>query len=69
MAACRPDNRVRYEMLRAAGLLRHRVERAFQRIRALVHQGDRPDLIERFNIPLDEYPRRCEVQIAALGSR
>ncbi len=21
---------------------------------------DRPDLIERFNIPLDEYPRRCE---------
>jgi alpha-galactosidase len=25
---------------------------------------DRPDLIERFNIPLDEYLRRCEVQIA-----
>ena len=25
---------------------------------------DRPDLIERFNIPLDEYPRRCERQIA-----
>jgi alpha-galactosidase len=24
---------------------------------------DRPDLIERFNIPLDEYIRRCEVQI------
>ncbi|HQJ12623.1 MAG TPA: alpha-glucosidase/alpha-galactosidase, partial [Anaerolineae bacterium] len=23
-----------------------------------------PDLIERFNIPLDEYIRRCEVQIA-----
>lgn len=22
-----------------------------------------PDLIERFNIPLDEYPRRCEAQI------
>ena len=22
-----------------------------------------PELIERFNIPLDEYPRRCEVQI------
>jgi alpha-galactosidase len=25
---------------------------------------DRPDLIERFNIPLDEYPRRCEDQIS-----
>ena len=25
---------------------------------------DRPDLIERFDIPLDEYPRRCEIQIA-----
>lgn len=24
---------------------------------------DRPDLIERFNIPLDEYPRRCVEQI------
>ena len=25
---------------------------------------DRPDLIERFNIPLDEYIRRCELQIS-----
>ncbi len=25
---------------------------------------DRPDLIERFNVPLDEYIRRCENQIA-----
>ena len=25
---------------------------------------NRPDLIEKFNIPLDEYPRRCEEQIA-----
>ena len=25
---------------------------------------DRPDLIEKFNIPLDEYPRRCVEQIA-----
>ena len=24
----------------------------------------RADLIERFNVPLDEYPRRCERQIA-----
>src|SRR5258708_14691002 len=26
---------------------------------------DRPDLIDRFNVPLDEYVRRCEAQIAA----
>jgi alpha-galactosidase len=25
---------------------------------------DRPDLIERFHVPLDEYPRRCVDQIA-----
>ena len=25
---------------------------------------DRPDLIEEFNVPLDEYIRRCEVQLA-----
>ena len=25
---------------------------------------DRPDLIEKYNVPLDEYIRRCEVQIA-----
>ena len=24
---------------------------------------DRPDLIEAFNVPLDEYIRHCEVQI------
>ncbi len=27
-------------------------------------KSDRPDLIEKFNIPLDEYPRRCINQIA-----
>lgn len=26
---------------------------------------DRPDLVERFNIPLDEYIYRCEAQIQA----
>ena len=28
-----------------------------------------PDLIEKFNIPLDEYPRRCVEQIERLGER
>ena len=30
---------------------------------------DRPDLIEEFNIPLDEYPRRCVNQIAKWGKQ
>ena len=30
----------------------------------MVHQGARPDLIERFGIPLDEYLHRSERQIA-----
>ncbi|GAB1482658.1 alpha-galactosidase MelA [Treponema sp.] len=30
---------------------------------------DRPDLIEEFNIPLDEYPRRCITQIAEWKAR
>ena len=63
-------NRVRYEVLRALRLLRHRVDastspstcRGSSRTAA-------PDLIERFNIPLDEYPRRCERQIARVGRR
>ena len=28
---------------------------------------DRPDLIDRFNVPLDEYPSRCVEQIDRLG--
>ena len=45
-------------------LLRHRIERALLRVRPLVHQtgSRRPD--PAFNIPLDEYPARCEDQIA-----
>jgi alpha-galactosidase len=45
------DNRVRYEMLRRIEYVPWFIKR------------DRPDLIERFNVPLDEYPRRCVDQI------
>ena len=31
----------------------------------MVHQGGSPDILEEFGIPIDEYPRRCERQIAA----
>ena len=61
-----PDwNRVRYEMLDTPGLLRHRVvSEHFSEYVPWFIKRDRPDLIEQFNIPLDEYIRRCEVQIA-----
>ena len=32
-------------------------------------KSDHPELIERFNIPLDEYPRRCVAQIANWKTR
>jgi hypothetical protein len=48
----------------AAGLLRDRELGAFRRVHAVLHQGGREDLIEKFGIPLDEYPKRCIEQIA-----
>ena len=61
-----PDwNRVRYEMLSGTRLFRHRiVSEHFCEYVPWFIKRDRPDLIEEFNIPLDEYIRRCEDQIA-----
>ena len=36
---------------------------------ALYIKRDRPDVIERYNIPLDEYPRRCVDQIGSWGKQ
>jgi alpha-galactosidase len=57
-------NRVRYEMFARLGYF---VTESSEHLAEYVPwfiKRDRPDLIERFNIPLDEYPRRCESQIA-----
>ncbi|MGH9176294.1 MAG: alpha-glucosidase/alpha-galactosidase, partial [Vicinamibacterales bacterium] len=63
-----PDwNRVRYDLFRRFGFF---VTESSEHLAEYVPwyiKRDRPDLIERYNIPLDEYPRRCEVQIAAWG--
>ena len=60
-----PDwNRVRYEMLRRLGYFVTESSEHFSEYVPWFIKRDRPDLIERFNIPLDEYIRRCEVQIA-----
>jgi alpha-galactosidase len=58
------DNRVRYEMLRHLGYFVTESSEHFAEYVPWFVKRDRPDLIERFGIPLDEYPRRCEAQIA-----
>jgi alpha-galactosidase len=60
-----PDwNRVRYEMLTRLGYFVTESSEHFSEYCPHFIRRDRPDLIERFNIPLDEYIRRCEDQIA-----
>ena len=57
-------NRVRYEMLRRLGYFVTESSEHFSEYVPWFIKRDRPDLIETFNIPLDEYIRRCEFQIA-----
>ncbi|HEX9017981.1 MAG TPA: alpha-glucosidase/alpha-galactosidase, partial [Anaerolineaceae bacterium] len=60
-----PDwNRVRYEMFKRLGYFVTESSEHFSEYTPWFIKHDRPDLIEKFNIPLDEYIRRCEVQIA-----
>ncbi len=60
-----PDgNKVRYEMLRRLGYFVTESSEHFAEYTPWFIKRDRPDLIERFNVPLDEYIRRCENQIA-----
>jgi alpha-galactosidase len=61
-------NRVRYEMLRRLGYFVTESSEHFAEYVPWFIKRDRADLIERFNIPLDEYPRRCEDQIATWES-
>jgi alpha-galactosidase len=60
-----PDwNRVRYEMFKRLGYFVTESSEHFAEYVPWFIKRDRPELIEEFNIPLDEYIRRCEVQIA-----
>ena len=55
---------VRYEVHQALRLLLHRVQRAQRGVQLPYFiKSKYPELIERYNIPLDEYPRRCVNQI------
>jgi alpha-galactosidase len=57
-------NRVRYEVLRHLGYFVTESSEHFAEYVPWFIKAARPDLIERFGVPLDEYPRRCERQIA-----
>ena len=57
------NNRVRYEMLRWLGYFVTESSEHFSEYCPYFIRRDHPEYIEKFNIPLDEYIRRCEVQI------
>jgi len=60
-----PDwNRVRYAAFEHLGYFVTESSEHFSEYVPWFIKRDRPDLIERFNIPLDEYIQRCEDQIA-----
>jgi len=57
-------NRVRYDAFMRFGYFPTESSEHLSEYVPWYIKRDRPDLIEAFNIPLDEYPRRCEAQIA-----
>jgi alpha-galactosidase len=60
----RCPNKVRYEMLMRLGYFVTESSEHFAEYTPWFIKRDRPDLIEKFGIPLDEYPKRCVEQIA-----
>lgn len=60
----RCHNRVRYEVMSQLGYFATESSEHFAEYVPWFIKSGREDLIERFGIPLDEYPARCEEQIA-----
>jgi len=54
---------VRYEMFKRLGYFVTESSEHFSEYVPWFIKGGRPDLLDRYGIPLDEYPRRCERQI------
>ena len=59
----RCPNKVRYEMMMRLGYFVTESSEHFAEYVPWFIKRDRPDLIERFEIPLDEYPKRCVEQV------
>lgn len=62
-----PDD-VRYEMFRRLGYFVTESSEHFAEYVPWFIKDGRDDLIDRFGVPLDEYPRRCERQIEGWAS-
>lgn len=56
-------NRVRYEVLHRLGYFVTESSEHFAEYVPWFIKRDRPDLLERYNIPLDDYLRRCDLQV------
>ena len=57
-------NHVRYDMLKRLGYFVTESSEHFAEYTPYFIKSGQPELIEKYEIPLDEYPRRCESQIA-----
>lgn len=65
----RCPNKVRYEVMTHLGYFVTESSEHFAEYVPWFIKSHRPDLIDSFGIPLDEYPLRCEEQIAAWASQ
>jgi alpha-galactosidase len=65
----RCPNKVRYEMLTRLGYFVTESSEHFAEYTPWFIKDGRPDLIEKFGIPLDEYPKRCIEQSARWKSQ
>jgi alpha-galactosidase len=65
----RCPNKVRYEVMTHFGYFVTESSEHFAEYVPWFIKSHRPDLIETFGIPLDEYPIRCEEQIAAWAAQ
>jgi alpha-galactosidase len=65
----RHDDMVRFEMMRYFGYYTTESSEHLSEYTPYWIRKDAPELIERFNIPLDEYLRRCEKQISDWNER
>jgi len=59
----RCPNKVRYDILTRLGYFVTESSEHFAEYTPYFIKGNRPDLIEKYGIPLDEYPKRCIEQI------
>ncbi|PSU50528.1 alpha-glucosidase/alpha-galactosidase [Photobacterium frigidiphilum] len=57
-------NLIRYEMFKKLGYFVTESSEHFAEYTPYFIKPNRPDLIERYKVPLDEYPKRCVEQIA-----